>query len=122
MGNKLEVRNKKIIYMNNHQLINDAFDDVKEFKGFLVAYNSNHLIIIDPKGDLILSEEGTVCQVFNYGRYISIRKDNVMGVYRYDGKLVVPFEFYIVAICDIDEFLVSKYRNDELILYQQSEI
>lgn len=122
MGNKLEVRNKKIIYMNNHQLINDAFDDVKEFKGFLVAYNSNHLIIIDPKGDLILSEEGTVCQVFNYGRYISIRKDNVMGVYRYDGKLVVPFEFYTVAICDIDEFLVSKYRNDELILYQQSEI
>lgn len=121
MENKLEVRNKKIIYMNNHQLINDAFDDVKEFKGFFIAYNSNHLVIIDSKGNLILSEKGTICQVF-YSRYISIRKGNVMGVYRYDGKLVVPFEFYTVVICDIDEFWVRKCKNDKSTLYKQPEI
>lgn len=118
MENKLEVRDKKIIYMNNHQLINDAFDCVNEFKGFLVSYNSNHLVIIDSKGNLILSEEGTVWQVFNYGEYISIRKGNVMGVYRYDGILVVPFEFYIIFISDIDEFLVKKNKDDEFSLYK----
>lgn len=119
MGNKLEVRDKKAIYMNNHQLLKDVFDGAREFKGFLVAYNSNHLVILDSKGDLILSEEGTIWQVFNHGEYISIRKGNVMGVFRYDGKLVVPFEFYSVAICDTDEFWVCKNKDDKLSLYKQ---
>lgn len=121
MGNKLEVRDKKVIYMNNHQLLNDAFDVVLKFKGFLVAYNSKHFVIIDPKGNLLVSEEGTVWQVFNYGEYTSIRKNNVMGVYRYDGKLVIPFEFYSIAICydDEGEFWVRKNKDDELSLYKQ---
>lgn len=118
MESKLEVRNKKVIYMNNHRLLNDVFDDVKEFKGFLVAWNLKHLVILDSKGDLILSEEGTIRQVFNYGQYISIRKDNVIGVYRYDGKLVLPFEFYSVVICDSDEIWVCKNKGDELSLYK----
>ena len=120
MESNLEVRNKKVIYMNNHQLLNDVFDGVKKFNGFLVAYNSNHLAILNSKGDLILSEEGTVFQVFNYGEYISIRKGNFIGVYRYDGKLVVPFEFYTVVICDKDEFWVCKDKDDKLSLYKHS--
>lgn len=119
MENTLEVRNKKVIYMNNHQLINDTFNDVTEFRGFLIAYNSNHLVIINPRGDLILSEEGTVYQVCDDGKYISIRKDNVMGVYRYDGKLIVPFEFYATFIVDGNEFLVKKNKGDKFLPYKQ---
>lgn len=118
MENKLEVRDKKVIYMNNHQLLNDVFDDVLNFKGYTVAWNLHHLVIISPTCDLLVSEEGTVWQVFNYGEYISIRKGNVMGVYRYDGELVIPFEFYSVAICDKDEFWVCKHKGDELSLYK----
>ncbi len=119
MGNKLEVRNKKIIYMNNHQLLNDVFDDIQDFRDFLVAWNLKHLVIISSKGELILSEKGLVIQVFSYGKYISIRKGNVMGVYRYDGKLVVPFEFYCIVICDSNEFWVCKNKDDKLSLYEQ---
>lgn len=120
MESKVEVRNKKAIYMNNHQLIKDVFDEVYTFNGFLVAYNSKHFVIIDPKGDLLVSEEGTVWQAFNNGEYTSIRKDGFMGVYHYDGTLVIPFEFHSVGICDNDEFWVSKYEDDEFSLYKQS--
>jgi len=119
MGNGLEVKDKKAIYLNGHQLISDAFDYVYEYKGYLIAYNSNHLVIISPDGDLLVSEEGTVWQVYNYGEYVSIRRNNVMGVYLYDGSLVVPFEFYAVFIWFEKEFQVMKNKGDNYIPYEQ---
>lgn len=121
MGNGLEVRDKKVIYMNGHRLLNDDFDYSYEFKGFIIAYNSNHLVIISPNGDLLVSEEGTVWQAYNYGEYISIQKDDdVMGAYRYDGLLVVPFEFYAVFISFEKKFEVMKNKGDKYIPYEQS--
>lgn len=115
MGNGLEIKTKKVIYLNGHRLLNDDFDYSYEFKGFIIAYNSNHLVIINHDGDLLVSEEGTVFQVYNYGEYVSIRKNNVMGVYRYDGSLVLPFEFYTAFIYDSKRIDVRRYSSSEYI-------
>lgn len=117
MGNGLEVRDKKVIYMNGHRLLNDDFDYSYEFKGFIIAYNSNHLVIISPNGNLLVSEEGTVWQAYNYGEYISIRRNNVMRVYRYDGSLVVPFEFWTVYIRDTGRYDIQKFKGDNFVPY-----
>jgi len=117
MGNRLEVKTKKVIYMNNHQLLNDYFDKVREYKGYLIAYNSSHLVIFSPTGDLILSEEGDVFQV-NYG-CIAFQKDNVMGIYRYDGSIAVPFNFFSTYITDEETFAIQKHEGDDYIPYTQ---
>lgn len=97
----LTVRDKKAIYLDGKQLIPDVFDYVDEFEGFKIAHNPDCLTIVNPSGEVIVSEKDViVCQVYYYGEYISLRKNNVMGVYRYDGTIVVPFEFYMTFITD----------------------
>lgn len=69
---------------------------------YLVAYNSNKLVIINPQGQVIVSEEGTVMQIHSWGKCVSIKKGNVSGVYYYDGTLLIPFEFHLIFIAIVD--------------------
>jgi len=97
----LTVRDKKAIYLDDKQLIPDVFDYVDTFEGFKVAHSSDCLTIVSPKGEILVSEKDIlICQIYYYGKYISLRKNNVMGVYRYDGTIIVPFEFYMTFISD----------------------
>ena len=97
----LTVRDKKSIYLDGKPLLPDVFNYVDEYKDFKIAHSPDCLTIINNKGEIIVSEKNViVIQVFNYGEYISLRKNNFMGVYRYDGTLVVPFEFYMTFITD----------------------
>lgn len=111
MGKKLEVRDKKIIYLNGVPLIPDVFDYAYEVKNFRVAYNSNKLVIVDSEGNIIVSEEGNVEQVSGYGKCISFRKNNLVGVYHYDGSIIVPFEFHFVFIVDPDDLIFEIQKN-----------
>ena len=115
----LTIRDKKVIYLNDKQLVPDAFDWVYEFKGFLIAYNPNKLVIVNSEGKVIVSEDCVLHQVFNYGEYISLRKNNTMGVYRYDGSIAVPFEYYSVSI-DYGAFYVRKTNDSKAIVYEQN--
>ena len=111
MGNGLEVKDQKVIYLNGHQLINTPFDNVVTYKEHLIAYDWKHLAIVSPSGDLLLFEEGIILQV-SCG-YVTMRKGNVMGVFRYDGALVVPFEFYSAFICDSERIDVKVNSDSE---------
>lgn len=98
---EINIRDKKAIYLGDKQLLPDLFDYVDTFKKFIVAHSPDCLTIVNPNGEIIVSEKDVfVCQVFNHGEYISLRKNNVMGIYLYDGTIVVPFEFYMTFITD----------------------
>lgn len=107
MNNNLDIRDQKMIYSGDIPLIPDVFDEVFKVEGYLVAYNSSKLVIINPEGQVIVSEEGTVMQIYSWGKCISLKKGNVSGVYYYDGTLLVPFEYYLVfiAIVEANQFV-----------------
>ena len=119
MEKKLEVRAMSAIYLNGVPLVPDLFDYVFEIDGFKVAYNSSKLMIVDSEGNILLSEEGLIAQDAGNGKCIALRKGNLMGVYHYDGTLLVPFEFYLVSICNPDKliFKVQKNKGDAWELY-----
>lgn len=113
MNNNLNIRDKKMIYLNDAPLLSDAFDYVYCIDGFLVAVSSNKLVIVNSEGNIILSEEGTLCQVYGYGKCVSIKKGHTVGVYQYDGTLLLPFgEFSLVFISDSNHFEVKRTKQD----------
>ena len=114
---EINIRDKKAIYLGDKQLLPDVFDYVDKFKGFIIAHSPDCLTIVNPNGEIIVSEKDVfVCQVFNHGEYISLRKNNVMGIYLYDGTIVVPFEFYMTFISD-KGIEVKKNESDLWELY-----
>ena len=119
MKKKLEIRTMNAIYLNGVPLVPDLFDYVFEIDGFKVAYTSSKLMIIDSEGNIIVSEEGLIAQDAGNGKCIALRKGNFMGVYHYDGTLLVPFEFHLVSICNPDKliFKVQKNKGDKPELY-----
>ena len=93
--------------------------DVREIENYLVILNTSNtlLIIINPLGDIVLSKNDiTVMQV--RGNYISVKENDVVGVYKYDGSIVVPFEYKFIFIQE-NEFLISKSNKDELVPYSK---
>ena len=93
--------------------------DVREIENYLVILNSSNtlLIIINPLGDIVLSKNNiTVMQVRS--NYISVKENNFVGVYKYDGSIVVPFEYKFIFIKE-NEFLVSKSNKYELVPYNK---
>lgn len=109
----LTVRTMKQIYLNDEPFLLDTFEEIYEIEGFLVAVNKNKLVIVNPNKEIVVSEKGLIIQVAGWGKCISIRKNNVEGIYHYDGTLLVPFEFYRVFIEDADNFIFSVKRNKE---------
>lgn len=102
----LTIRDKKTIYLNDKPLIEESFDVVLNYQNYLIAFNSNLIFFIDPNGRILNSLNGniSVIQVFNSGEYISLKIStptrNTMGVFRYNGEIVVPFEYDSVFLSD----------------------
>lgn len=125
MKNKLEVRNKKIIYFNNNPLVYHAFDVVLEFKGYLIAYDSDLIVFIHPNGHVVSSMTANiiVVQVFNYGEYISLKAStplyDAMGVFHYDGEIVVPFQYDYIFISD--KGIEVRSNNEQFTFYKRWE-
>lgn len=67
----------------------------------LILQTDKKLIIFNLHDETIFSKSGTVEQVYSYGNYFVMRDIyNLSGVLRYDGLVVVPFEFYAIFLCD----------------------
>lgn len=101
----MDTQNKNYVYLGGSQPL--AFDHS------LIVQTTNKLIIINFDDDTI----GNILQVHNYGKYFVIRdKNNLCGVIRYDGLIVVPFEFYTVFLC-YDTINVKKNENSKFKIY-----
>lgn len=105
MKNNLTILDKKMIYLNDLPFIPDAFDDVFDIDNYLVAYNSQKLVIVNPESEILVSEEGIVQQIHSWGKCIAFQKGNKVGVYHYDGTLLIPFVFHHIFIVDADDFV-----------------
>ena len=115
----LTVRDKKVIYLNDKPLLEDTFDMVLEFKGYLIAYNqSGWIVFINPDGYIVSSLKGNIhiVQIINNGEYISLKSYcplcTVMGVFSYCGDIIVPFQYDSVFISDngINQLLIDFLR------------
>lgn len=105
MNNNLNIRDKQMIYLGSIPLIFDVFDEVFNVEDYLVAYNSKKLVIVNPESEIIVSEEGIVQQIRSWGKCIAFQKGNKVGVYHYDGTLLIPFVFHHIFIVDADDFV-----------------
>ena len=115
MSNFIGIRCKKVIYKGEELLLPDLFDEIFNFKGYMIAYNHDKLVIVDSEGEKKVEEEGIVEQVAGFGKCISIKKpDGKMGVFLYDGTILVPFNYSSVFISDADnfEFDVKEQESD----------
>lgn len=93
--------------------------NVWEIENYLIILNTSNtlLIIVNPLGEIVLSKNNIIVMQFR-GNYISVKENDVVGVYKYDGSIVVPFEFEFIFIKE-NEFLVSKNKEDELVPYSK---
>lgn len=111
MVHNFQIRDKKAIYLNGFQFLTEAFDKAFIFDNFIIAYNCRKLVIVNCNDDTVFSKNGQVMQVYNDGKYISLRDtNNRMGVLRYDSTIVVPFNFYQTFISN-DGFEVKETSN-----------
>lgn len=109
MKKDFRIKEKEIIYLDGEQFIPEVFDKTYKFENFIVAYNSDKLVIINCDEATVFSKRGMVTQVFNDGEYIAIRDiNNYMGIIRYDFKTVVPFIYLQTVIIENGSFLVRK--------------
>lgn len=109
----MDTQNRNYVYLDGSQPL--------VFEHSLIIQTTNKLVIIDFDNDTIISRNGTILQVYNYGRYFVIKdNNNLCGVIRYDGFIVVPFEFYAIFLC-YDSINVKKDENSKFEIYGNLE-
>ena len=92
---------------------------VQDIKNYLVIVNNSNtlLIIVNPSGEIVLSKNDIVVMQIR-DTYISVKENDVVGAYNYDGSIVVPFEFKCIYI-EENGFLVSKDDKNNLQPYSK---
>lgn len=105
----INTQNKNYVYLDGSQPL--------VFEHSLIIQTTNKLIIIDFEKYTIISRNGTILQFYSYVKYSIIRnQNNLCSVLRYDGFIVVPFEFHTIFIC-YDYINVKKYENLKFEIY-----
>lgn len=105
--------------MNNTLSINTNYYTIFTKGDYTVIINSSctTLTITDPYGKQLLRKEN-ILVMQTFGNYISVKENGLMGAYRIDGAMAVPFEFKIVFI-DENGILVSKDDSNTLVPYNK---
>ncbi len=110
----IDIQNKNYVYLDGSEPL--------AFQHSLIIQTNNKLTIINFNDDTIISKKGTVEQVYAYGNYFVIKDNyNLSGVIRYDGLIVVPFEFFAIFLCN-GIINVKKYENSDFELYGELPI
>lgn len=115
MNNNFEIRKKINVYFNGKKVIDDDFDNAYNYDDFVIAYNSNKLVIINPNGEVIFSKFGKVGSQPRCGKYIVMEDVNKqLGILKYDGSTFLPFEFYAIVVSFKDDIVsVKREKNSE---------
>ena len=61
---------------------------------------SKKLLIFNPYGEIIVSEEGSVYQINEAGKCLSFQREATekMGVYSFKGNILIPFNYDLIFI------------------------
>ncbi len=104
-------RIENYVYLDGHQPLT--------FEHSLIVQNSNKLVIFNFDDGTIISRNGRIQQVYNYGQYFVISDtNNLTGVIRHDGLIVVPFKFYAIIILN-GIISVKKDKNSDFEKYSE---
>ena len=96
----ISIRNTNQIYKDGKELVPDLFDMAIEYYGYITAFNSKKLLIFNPYGEIIVSEEGSVYQINEAGKCLSFQRKATekMGVYSFKGNILIPFDYDLIFI------------------------
>lgn len=94
-----EVRKKLAVFLNGKKISTYCFDNVKQYRNFIIAYNSNLLKIFNEDGNVILFKKVKVIDFFYDDLlYIIVEKNGLRGVYSCNGDLIVPIKFNNISV------------------------
>lgn len=79
----------------------------------LIFQTPNRIIFVNIDNGSSIIKNGSVWQVYNYKYFVIRDTNNKYGVIRYDGVVIVPFEFFKILIWD-DIIKVQKDKKLDL--------
>lgn len=98
------MRGKCNVYLDNNRHFN--------VENSLIIQTPDIITFVNINDGAIISKKGSINQVYYYKYFVICDTNGLYGVIRYDGTVVVPFEFYNIIIWD-DVIKVQKYENSD---------
>lgn len=99
MTNNFSIQKKISLLINGQQITADVYEEDYTIDNFLVVHNSNILTIVNYDDGSIFSKYGKIEQVYDCGKFFVMYDIfNNMGIIRYDGTIIVPFNYFKLAI------------------------
>lgn len=114
----IETRSKIAIFCKGQQISPYKFNGFKEVNGYIIAYTSTSFTIFDSNGITILSKKMVINEFIYNGSFI-VSKNNCKGIYRFDGKLIVPVEFFAFSITHTGIIEVQKEKDGTYEIYEK---